>query len=131
MNNKNKKTNEKSKPLIDLKTILKNPFTNQLSPNIRHLIIQTSYLEQSIEWWAGEVDKLVLEFDELEKQSFLPDFDEKMGKLLKKMSTLLARSQIEIDNLEKLEAEIVSEIKNADRAKPTKRSPKKSNKKKK
>ena len=60
----------------------------------------------SLNWWREEIAKTIEEAENLEEKTYLPDYEEKMENLTKKMQNLCSRGEFEINQLDKLEEEI-------------------------
>ena len=68
---------------------------------------QIELVNESILFWEKRIEDLFDEIDEAEEESWRPDFEERVGSLMKKMEALLKRMCTEERIVEKLDKKIL------------------------
>ena len=83
-------------------------------PNIKKSLEELKALNEQIElvndsilFWEKRIEDLFDEIDEVEEESWRPDFEERISSLMEKMETLLKRMCTEERIVEKLDEKIL------------------------
>jgi len=83
------------------------PSIEESLEELKALNEQIELVNESILFWEKRIEDLFDEIDEVEEESWRPDFEERISSLMEKMETLLKRMCTEERIVEKLDEKIL------------------------
>ena len=63
-------------------------------------------IQASVTWWEARIERCFEEMEQLEDESWLPDYEEKFFALLKEAEFLTHRANLECENITRVEAKL-------------------------
>ena len=85
--------------------MIKDIFFRLSQPKLVEIERKMAILEQSIDWWEKEMEKIFNEIERIEQNPYAPDFNKKMELAYKKLDFWVKRGDFEMELLANLQKE--------------------------